>query len=1163
VTNLTVSIANSTIVRNVADASLIVVDVTSCRHVVIELFQTHVALTSQLFSDTFARIFDISATNGAAEFVTCTAVDSELRLTVVGCVPTGGLAPIGQPTEGLPLCHNGPSRNSSDSTKGSLISFGGSYTVHRYLDVSLRNTSLHLDVAHILSTLRAFSTAIHFKSFSFSNISVAGATVTVVDAPLVNITANFIASLIFIDQLVGLEALNVSVLRASMMLQLTPLRAALEGGTAVQVIFVGPMQLNDVHILVDAVDVHGTMEHCIVNGSVVAQASLTLVALEVHRRLIHAAVIVANSRVIFTQNNISSTGSAIPSLGNVNIAAMGITVVEIGVKSSSRDEPTVLESADIVVTGVTLFASSRYFQLQNMDFATVTAAHAMVYCSMAEAIRISLEVRSSSLTSTVEMLASPSLSTSSRVEALVAIAVLSDVQFLVQQKVFSSAQPSQLPFLNLILSFLAGQRTRTDTLTLNLDNVTLVGRSPTPDRTLMSISAFVAPNNATASTFSASRIALSQPASEGQASVVSTALHAVICLADCALNTSTVIVLNFSNQLRGPLITVVRDPQSAPNTPVMRLVSTNVSLLDLQQNATIAQGSGYPYFAIWGSDQIVVVDVTSTLEIDGCIFSGLTGLFGRNVSWMTPPRGDAATQLNLGCNMINDSGGTTEGAANLRPMLPSMILRGTTLQRSRVAYPAQPFSSMSFPASYPPCPADVTALTPTRSISFSVPTLHASRDSSQAVESLADAVLGTVFSISLAVELIAMIGGGGDAGGVMGDAQMVVMLGQSSCAPSALRASTSTVKNIVVSPFSLWGNTAVALGNGALVACAVVVIHTSIRWTFQSRIVLFIRSPPTVKGGSDVKIYDGEVLQQRLGKAVHGAIAVITFFVVGMVNAGPKLFSGISDGGDFGGEALQWSAAALCTAVAVAVGHLYVVLTEKCKPHFRFHSYTASEVTVGLKWIWLTKHARVVRRRGLLPEGCWRPKHIKTAFGKLRGAIVGGKERFAAYPVILALLSGLISGIPVPSSWCVALLPLIAMVSISGAGIILVFRPNRCWLAGTFHAAVLLGTALTALLCTAAGQHSDDGLRNWASLSLPRLAMINGLVSMLRSLHSLFVFWFERNIQVTTNSGGDASSDQLLLPTTDARQRTTVVNDTEPLSALIQMICEHQRNGGL
>ncbi|CUG87149.1 membrane-associated protein, putative [Bodo saltans] len=406
------------------------------------------------------------------------------------------------------------------------------------------------------------------------------------------------------------------------------------------------------------------------------------------------------------------------------------------------------------------------------------------------------------------------------------------------------------------------------------------------------------------------------------------------------------------------------------------------------------------------------------------------------------------------------------------------------------------------------------------------------------------AVMTTVTTV------VGVVGAAAAASGAMFDAQGLIALGRSSCAPPILRAATAA-SQFLLSPFYFLGDKAMVFGN---IAVFVLIhgVHRLLLRRYKSKeehqqtLNLFqvdsvgpLPSTDATKGQTSIKCLTAEEeeslidfnsetltppfshhhatlapipptttsslpaavatlqLHQKVGIQLRAevalrfpnhSVAIGLLLAPGVANGGTReLFSGTIPGTISGVVALLVVAAGVWWRVTC--GRSMVV------GRFRFTAYRrGARQRAAAPWA--------------LPLGIWGPPSLRFTHGRLRGSVRLGGEWLSALPVTVSLLIQSISSIPVPTSWCVGMWGALSFIQLAAATMTALFRPSRAPLSDVL---LVLGLVAAAGIQIVAGLIAA-GVEDLLSL-LSALSLVTMIVSLLKMIHTVYMALWERKQQ--------------------------------------------------
>jgi hypothetical protein len=141
--------------------------------------------------------------------------------------------------------------------------------------------------------------------------------------------------------------------------------------------------------------------------------------------------------------------------------------------------------------------------------------------------------------------------------------------------------------------------------------------------------------------------------------------------------------------------------------------------------------------------------------------------------------------------------------------------------------------------------------------------------------------------------------------------------------------------------------------------------------------------------------------------------------------------------------------------------------------------------------------------RVLLPTGRWEPEIARRCFGRLRGAVHGGAARWSMFRPCYQLLLCILTGVPVPVSWCAGYWVVLCVVQAAVAVFVVVVRPSRARFTDFLLAAQMAISCATTAACAAVPHVADN--------VVAVLMMVAVVFSSLQMIHvALVVLWEAR-----------------------------------------------------
>jgi hypothetical protein len=519
--------------------------------------------------------------------------------------------------------------------------------------------------------------------------------------------------------------------------------------------------------------------------------------------------------------------------------------------------------------------------------------------------------------------------------------------------------------------------------------------------------------------------------------------------------------------------------------------------------------------------------VSAVFVVRRCAFTNFTSLLMSSALNVTPTAAPSVL-LELGCNLWNGDA-----------LPPAAIgLNGSTAQRF-VSYPAGSIYNASYR-----CRGffSETATTSNKmSVSRSVGP-PAAEPPSPPVPSSAITTVTTV---------VGVIGAAAAASGSLFDAQGLVAMGRSTCAPPSLRAAT-TASQFLLSPFYALGDLAMVAGNAALF----LLLHGAHRLLLRRKRMQVRRQqtlsafPPSnhldvianncpaavAATMIDLTIVPG-VHEQNLGKLsppkpaqqLHNTeqrmlkrtpsmnskriltppttvlrAEVALRFPHHSITLGLLLAPGVANGGtrELLSGSVAGAIAGTAALVMIVAGVRWRVMCGRSAlmQRFRFLAYRHAAVrAAAVPWA--------------LPLGLWGPRSLRSTHGRLRGSVRPGGEWLSAQPITVSLVIQTISSIPVPESWCVGMWGCLSAVQLTAAAMMMCSRPSRAPLSDVLQVISLVAAAAIQIV---AGLISVDVANLTSLLSILSLAAM--LISFLKMVHTVYVILWERKYQASLSS---------------------------------------------
>ncbi|CUG93949.1 transmembrane protein, putative, partial [Bodo saltans] len=282
--------------------------------------------------------------------------------------------------------------------------------------------------------------------------------------------------------------------------------------------------------------------------------------------------------------------------------------------------------------------------------------------------------------------------------------------------------------------------------------------------------------------------------------------------------------------------------------------------------------------------------------------------------------------------------------------------------------------------------------------------------------------------------------------GALGDLQVLFAASSSVCAPSGLR-SMGKSSSFLLSPFtSLNGEAYQVIGNLGILACivalhagAVAVVTWRRRNSFADTVKLEKRSQPSQRDGQTIPASSSSLLPpEAVLQFPNLSFVAALLLAPGVVRTIPLLISASGEGSSV---ALQLTVGVIAI-VALSVGvywRAWLVVSTPLFSRLRFVPYRRSE----LDSVRLFNGSTSPVPRLLLPTGRWEPEIARRCYGRLRGAVHGGAVRWSMFRPCYQLLLCVLTGVPVPLSWCTGYWIVLCTVQAAVAVFVVVERPSR------------------------------------------------------------------------------------------------------------------------
>ncbi|CUG48015.1 transmembrane protein, putative [Bodo saltans] len=357
------------------------------------------------------------------------------------------------------------------------------------------------------------------------------------------------------------------------------------------------------------------------------------------------------------------------------------------------------------------------------------------------------------------------------------------------------------------------------------------------------------------------------------------------------------------------------------------------------------------------------------------------------------------------------------------------------------------------------------------------------------------------------------------------DAQSLVALGRSVCAPQALHEATSA-SQFLLSPFYSLGDYAMVFGNLGLF----LLFHGMHRFQLYRRNKTFERTTATLYHNNPPPVAKHSNMHD-LNPAASGAVAsspltmitslptttimrpaVALKFPNHSISLAMLLAPGVVNGGMrgiFSGEVVD-TIGGVVGLVAVSLGVWW-----------RWRSGNLRELKPMRFVLWPHHVRRSFIAPWLLPYGQWGPLSLRSTHGRLRGAVRVGCEWLSAQTITVALLVQAVASIPVPTSWCVGLWFVLCGVQLISVMLIVVVRPARAPATDVLQVISLLITATLELIAGLIASHAT-AIESESPLTVLSLASM--VTSVVKSAHTalIFVWEMQQNNQQQQVIGGGA-----------------------------------------
>ncbi|CUF56239.1 Hypothetical protein, putative [Bodo saltans] len=302
------------------------------------------------------------------------------------------------------------------------------------------------------------------------------------------------------------------------------------------------------------------------------------------------------------------------------------------------------------------------------------------------------------------------------------------------------------------------------------------------------------------------------PVSPESSMRIKLSIFGVLCYPSCFFNISSITLQRLFGVLSPSILYVLTEDQSSSDR--LMLDASSVHFLGLTVDGDSSGGS------VWNRTAFLVGN--PSIQLDGSSLLKFNRLFGQSPFSIATTHPKKPPTIDLGCNRIS-SDSLTSLSPSFRTLTSRMLLKefGSQSRVVNVAYPDPPFTSRFFlPDDNFTCRLDPLSesIGETHTLSMDLPFTDII-DPYRRI----DVATTTLTSINVVVSFVMFIGAP-DSIATVADAQLFMMLSQSSCAPASLKESTSTAKSLMISPFSvisfvfdmstlLWNETNITIQN--------------------------------------------------------------------------------------------------------------------------------------------------------------------------------------------------------------------------------------------------------------------------------------------------------------------------------------------------------------
>nr|ACI15958.1 hypothetical protein [Bodo saltans] len=504
----------------------------------------------------------------------------------------------------------------------------------------------------------------------------------------------------------------------------------------------------------------------------------------------------------------------------------------------------------------------------------------------------------------------------------------------------------------------------------------------------------------------------------------------------------------------------------------LQLVSTTIIVSDSSFSSPDVTGL-IGYSTQTTADQHFNISSSSTFMFQRVNASGFPTLF----EGVACPPGSTSPQLliTLECLRWNDNAIPND----------KLVLKGSEcahVTRRRVqGCPNLPSSSPSLTLELPPPQT-------------SAPSAAAALVSNEVSTTVAVLVsLSTVFSVA-------------SAGGPL--SQSLIAIGQSQCAPHAVKESTKGGR-FLVSPFYALGDHAIVYGNAGLIACIIAMQLAAVRY-FRTQALsvddsmMRLERPtghPTSSALSpEVRARFPNVAILAGGLGLQGLASTSLRMTFSDADSPASIVTGV-----FG----------LSATVAALVGWRLAERSKTART-MRFRPYRVPEVRKSF----LPPY--------LLPLGRWLPDEATATHGKLRSSVRAGCEWLGSYTSIYALFVSTFAAIPLPTGYCLGIWVPLSLVSAACCVVALKFRPARVPIVDVFNGLCFGSSAGLQLTSGIVAEQEINGEPFGGSAALlVGLTLIYTASTVLRGVHSGIVFLWERQFRTAENNFSPPQSNAI------------------------------------